>query len=101
MKAFRHLVASILVTIIAVGLAQRANAATTRISFVVVSDIYQMSEQRLADGMIRGGFARLAAVVKAEWAKGGRVIVAHAGDTLSPSLMSGSSVEPASSPSPT
>src|SRR5262249_48154912 len=41
------------------------------------------------DGERRGGFARLAAVVKAERAKGGNVIFAHAGDTLSPSLMSG------------
>ena len=54
MQVFRHLVASILVTILAVGLAHPANAATARIVFVVVSDIYQMSEQRLADGMIRG-----------------------------------------------
>ena len=33
--------------------------------------------------------ARLAAVVKAERAKGGNVMFVHAGDTLSPSLMSG------------
>ena len=45
--------------------------------------------QQMADGKRRGGFARLAAVVKAERAKGGHVIFAHAGDTLSPSLMSG------------
>ena len=43
----------------------------------------------MPDGKRRGGFARLAAVVKAERAKGGHVIFAHAGDTLSPSLMSG------------
>ena len=47
----------------------------------------------MADGRRRGGFARLAAVVKAEQAKarnsGGHAIFAHAGDTLSPSLMSG------------
>ena len=43
----------------------------------------------MPDGERRGGFARLAAVVKAERAKGGNVILAHAGDTLSPSLMSG------------
>ena len=47
----------------------------------------------MADGKQRGGFARLAAVVKAERAKarasGGHVIFAHGGDTLSPSLMSG------------
>ena len=43
----------------------------------------------MPDGKRRGGFARLAAVVKAERAKGGHVVFAHAGDTLSPSLMSG------------
>ena len=49
-----------------------------------------MGDQAMPDGQRRGGFARLAAVVKAERAKaGGHVIFAHAGDTLSPSLMSG------------
>ena len=48
-----------------------------------------MSDQAMPDGKRRGGFARLAAIVKAERAKGGHVIFAHAGDTLSPSLMSG------------
>ena len=45
----------------------------------------------MPDGKRRGGFARLAAVVKAERerAKGGHVMFAHGGDTLSPSLMSG------------
>jgi 2',3'-cyclic-nucleotide 2'-phosphodiesterase (5'-nucleotidase family) len=47
-----------------------------------------MSDQMMPDGQHRGGFARLAGVVKAERARGGRVIFAHAGDTLSPSLMS-------------
>ena len=66
-----------------------AAAQSARITFVLVNDIYQMSEQMMPDGKRRGGFARLAAVVKAERAKGGHVIFAHAGDTLSPSLMSG------------
>ena len=43
----------------------------------------------MAGTKTRGGFARLAAVVKAERAKGGHVIYVHAGDTISPSLMSG------------
>jgi 2',3'-cyclic-nucleotide 2'-phosphodiesterase (5'-nucleotidase family) len=64
-------------------------AQTTRVTFVLVNDIYLMSDQAMPDGARRGGFARLAAVVKAERAKGGHVIFAHAGDTLSPSLMSG------------
>jgi len=64
-------------------------AKAERITFVLTNDIYQMSDQRGPDGKLRGGFARLAAVVKAERARGNRVIVTHAGDTLSPSLMSG------------
>ena len=63
--------------------------AKTRVSFVLVNDFYLMKEEVFPDGKARGGFARLAAVVKAERAKGGHVIVAHGGDTLSPSLMSG------------
>jgi 2',3'-cyclic-nucleotide 2'-phosphodiesterase (5'-nucleotidase family) len=65
-----------------------AGAATTRITFIAVNDIYQMSAQTGADGKSRGGFAKLAAVVKAERAKGGHVLFTHAGDMLSPSLMS-------------
>src|SRR5712671_2515314 len=70
-------------------LATSAWAETTRVTFILVNDIYLMSEQTMPDGERRGGFARLSAVVKAERAKGGHVIFAHAGDTLSPSLMSG------------
>src|SRR5262245_18210877 len=70
-----------------------APAAIAQVTFVLVNDIYQMADQAMADGRRRGGFARLAAVVKAERAKaaaaGGQVIFAHGGDTLSPSLMSG------------
>src|SRR6476620_9489845 len=64
-------------------------AGAARITFILVNDIYQTSEQAGADGRMRGGFARLAAVVKAERAKGNPVVFAHGGDTLSPSLMSG------------
>src|SRR5262245_35040739 len=69
-----------------------APVATAQVTFVLVNDIYQMADQAMADGRRRGGFARLAAVVKAERAKaaaGSLVIFAHGGDTLSPSLMSG------------
>src|SRR5215475_5777132 len=70
-----------------------APVATAQVTFVLVNDIYQMADQAMADGRRRGGFARLAAVVKAERAKaaaaGSQVIFAHGGDTLSPSLMSG------------
>jgi len=43
----------------------------------------------MSDGKVRGGFPRLATVVKAERARGNPVVFAHGGDTLSPSLMSG------------
>ena len=68
-------------------------AATAQVTFVLVNDIYLMSDTMMPDGKRRGGFARLAAVVKAERARadaaGAQAIFAHAGDTLSPSLMSG------------
>ena len=70
-------------------LAGTAWAESTRVTFILVNDIYQMSDEVGPDGQRRGGFARLATIVKAERAKGGHVIFAHAGDTLSPSLMSG------------
>ncbi|MTW18838.1 bifunctional metallophosphatase/5'-nucleotidase [Rhodoplanes serenus] len=68
-------------------------AAAAKVTFVLVNDIYEMGEQAMPDGKARGGFARLAAVVAAERARGAAagttVLMAHAGDTLSPSLMSG------------
>src|SRR5262249_37602038 len=70
-----------------------ATPDATRITFILVNDIYLMADELMPDGQRRGGFARLAAVVKAERAKAsatsGHVIFAHGGDTLSPSLMSG------------
>jgi len=66
---------------------------SAKLTLVLTNDIYQMSETAMPDGMRRGGFARLAAVVKAErdraHGSGGAVLFAHGGDTLSPSLMSG------------
>jgi 2',3'-cyclic-nucleotide 2'-phosphodiesterase (5'-nucleotidase family) len=71
--------------------AQTTHAAN--VTFVLFNDFYLMGEQPFPDGKSRGGFARLAAVVKAERARardeGRTVIVAHGGDTLSPSVMSG------------
>lgn len=89
MNAYFRSAGWLLITIIAAGIAYRADAATTQITFILASDIYQMNEQRRANGKAGGGFARLAALVKAERAKGRPVIFVHAGDTLSPSLMSG------------
>jgi 5'-nucleotidase/UDP-sugar diphosphatase len=65
-----------------------AQGTRARVTFVLVSDIYLMSDQPAPDGQLRGGYARLASVVKAERAKGRNVVFVHAGDALSPSLMS-------------
>ena len=81
-RALKAGLASLAAPLIGAGLAQAADAV--RLTFVLVNDIYKMNED---DG--RGGLPRLAAVVKAERAKSPNVIFAHAGDTLSPSLMSG------------
>src|SRR3954465_5402438 len=68
-------------------------AHSTTVTFVLFNDFSLMGEQPFPDGKSRGGFARLAAIVKAERAKaaseGRHVIVAHGGDPLSPSVMSG------------
>ncbi|WP_288579913.1 bifunctional UDP-sugar hydrolase/5'-nucleotidase [uncultured Methylobacterium sp.] len=61
-----------------------ARAPDVDFTLVLVNDIYRMGA---VDG--RGGFPKLAAVVKAERARGRPVLVCHAGDTLSPSLLSG------------
>ena len=79
----------LLVPFAGIRFAGSAPAAATRVTFILVNDIYLMADTVMPDGVRRGGFARLAAVVKAERAKGGHVIFAHGGDTLSPSLMSG------------
>ena len=91
MPVSRRVVAVVLVglALFVASLGANAQTARTTVTFILVNDIYQMSAQTMADGRSRGGFARLAAVVKAERAKGGHVVFAHAGDTLSPSLMSG------------
>ncbi|MBN9023799.1 MAG: bifunctional metallophosphatase/5'-nucleotidase, partial [Rhizobiales bacterium] len=61
-----------------------ALAETVTLTFVQTNDIDRMEEE---NG--RGGFARLAAVVKAERAKGNPTFFIHSGDTISPSLLSG------------
>ncbi|WP_018260868.1 bifunctional metallophosphatase/5'-nucleotidase [Methylobacterium sp. WSM2598] len=62
----------------------RAFGPDVDFTLVLVNDIYRMGAR---DG--RGGFPKLAAIVKQERARGVPVLVCHAGDTLSPSLMSG------------
>jgi 5'-nucleotidase/UDP-sugar diphosphatase len=66
------------------ALASPALAETVTLTFVQTNDI-----DRMEDENGRGGFARLAAVVKAERARGGPTFFVHSGDTISPSLLSG------------
>jgi 2',3'-cyclic-nucleotide 2'-phosphodiesterase (5'-nucleotidase family) len=61
-----------------------AFAETVKVTLLLTNDI-----DKLEGAGERGGFARLAGVVEAERAKGGHVLYAHAGDTISPSLLSG------------
>jgi len=60
-----------------------AQAEIVNLTLLLVNDIDKME-----GAGPRGGFARLAGVVEAERAKGGNLLYVHAGDTLSPSLMS-------------
>lgn len=59
-------------------------AAAPTFTLVLVNDIYKAAAEHG-----RGGFAKLAAVVKAERARGVPMLFCHAGDTFSPSLISG------------
>lgn len=68
---------------LALAVVPAALADTTNLTLLLVNDIYKMSGDKT-----RGGFARLATVARAEKAKG-NVLYVHAGDTISPSLMSG------------
>jgi hypothetical protein len=61
---------AVLVAIAIIALRAAAHAGTAHVTFVLVNDIYQMTAQMMPDGQRRGGFARLAAVVKAARAKG-------------------------------
>jgi 5'-nucleotidase / UDP-sugar diphosphatase len=65
--------------------AKADGAITTQFTLVVVSGTHVMGE----DGNGRGGLARIAGAVEAERARANQVFVAHAGDAISPSLMSG------------
>ncbi|NJL50489.1 MAG: bifunctional metallophosphatase/5'-nucleotidase [Blastochloris sp.] len=61
-----------------------ATARTVRLTFVLICDMYNLSAE---NG--RGGYAKVAGVVASERASGRNVIVAHAGDAFSPTLLSG------------
>ena len=89
MSATRRQAVALLAAFATIGPSTPGHADSRRITFVLTNDIYLMGDEPGPDGQRRGGFPRLAAVVKAERAKGGHVLFAHGGDTLSPSLMSG------------
>ena len=88
----RQTLASMLVA--GAGIAAPATRAAStagsaaRVCFLLVNDVYRIEENK--DG--RGGMARFAAAVKAERARalaeGRHLVCVHAGDTLSPSLLS-------------
>ena len=61
-----------------------AGAEGTEITLVLTSDVYKMSPE---NG--HGGLARIAGVLKSEKSAKPHVLTVHAGDTISPSLMSG------------
>src|SRR3954464_7434202 len=66
--------------------AEAAQAAPSDVAFslLLVNDIYNMASDKG-----RGGYPKLAAIVKAERARGVPMLFCHAGDCFSPSLMSG------------
>ena len=61
-----------------------ASAETVEITFLLVNDVDQMAER---NG--RGGYPKIAAVVAQERKARPHVVFAHAGDAISPSLLSG------------
>lgn len=80
-----RLVLAVLFLVISAGMpAAFGEERTVRVTLVLICDIYEIKER---EG--RGGFARLASAIKTERARHANVIVAHAGDTISPSLFSG------------
>lgn len=64
--------------------ASGADISHTKVTLLLTSDVYKMDEEQG-----RGGMARISAVLKAEKAAHENVLSFHAGDTISPSLMSG------------
>jgi 2',3'-cyclic-nucleotide 2'-phosphodiesterase (5'-nucleotidase family) len=75
---------ALLGTTMLVGLAGAVQAETVTITLLGVGDLYDFSE-----GEVRGGFARLNAVAKAERAANPNTLYLFDGDMLSPSLLSG------------
>ncbi len=88
MRVLRVLLSALALCLAGCSSLPPGNGATAapreRITLVLVCDVYKMEEVKG-----RGGMARIAAALKAEKARHANVLTVHAGDTLSPSLMSG------------
>lgn len=87
MTGLRHSLRLLAACVIASGLCSvsggAGHAAEQTITFVLTSDIDTIDKEQ-----VRGGFARLAAVVRAEKARDATALYVHAGDLIAPSLMS-------------
>ncbi|MEZ5871684.1 MAG: 5'-nucleotidase C-terminal domain-containing protein [Nitratireductor sp.] len=70
--------------VLSMALSATALAESVKVTFVLTNDTYEMNEEKG-----RGGFPRLAAVIKQERAANANTLFVHAGDLLSPSLFSG------------
>lgn len=81
MTPFRFLLLTLLLL---ASVPANAGERSVNATLLVFSDIYEMAEK---NG--RGGFARVAGVLNAERATTKNILVALAGDAISPSLMSG------------
>lgn len=84
-RLFLGLMIAVVVAALFPAAADAEDVAPIRFSLLLVCDVYEMAAD--ADG--RGGMAKIAGAIAAERAQNANLIVVHAGDTLSPSLMSG------------
>ena len=75
---------TVLVAGFALAAPAQAATRTVNVTLALICDIYEMAEK---NG--RGGYARIASAIRAERERAANLIVAHAGDAISPSLMSG------------
>ena len=82
-EAIRAAIAAGLVTILPAHARADDASVRERVTLVLVNDL-----DRMGDVKGRGGHAKLAAVAKAERARGNTLLI-HAGDALSPSILSG------------
>lgn len=83
-EAIRTAAALGLVTLVSPrALAAGDGRAAVRVTLVLVNDL-----DRMGDAKGRGGHAKLASVARAERARGNAILI-HAGDAISPSILSG------------